>query len=101
MTINFPDSIRIGSVDYCISRKKGLSANSSLWGEIAYGRAEISVEESLPPSKAKDILSHELAHGILYEAGYEEHSEEQANRVGKVLAMLLRDNDFTFMREDV
>ena len=45
------------------------------------------------------MLAHELAHGILFEAGYEGHDEEQANRLGKVLAMLLRDNDFTFMRE--
>ena len=100
MSLRLPGTIRIGSVDYDVAYQRGLSSGDSLLGQINYGHCKIYIEESLPASRAREVLAHELAHGILFEAGYEEHIEEQANRIGKVLAMLLRDNDFTFMRED-
>lgn len=100
MTANFPKSIRIGSIDYDIESKAGVSASDAVYGFISYGGAEINVDSSLPRSKANEVLAHELTHGILYEAGYEDHTEEQTNRIGKVLAMLFRDNDFAFMRDD-
>lgn len=99
MTLKLPEIIRIGSVDYNVAYQRGLSSGDTLLGQINYGHCTIRLEESLPASRAREVLAHELAHGILFEAGYEEHIEEQANRLGKVLAMLLRDNDFTFMRE--
>jgi|SRR5690625_118581 len=100
MTLKLPESIRIGSVDYSVTYQRGLSSGDTLLGQINYGQCKIRIEESLPASRAREVLAHELAHGILFEAVYEDHDEEQANRLGKVLAMLLRDNDFTFMRED-
>lgn len=100
MTANFPKNIRIGSVDYTVESEEGVSASNALLGYISYGGAEIKVEASLPRSKANEVLAHELAHGVLYEAGYDDHTEEQASRIGKVLAMLLRDNDFGFMKDD-
>lgn len=100
MTLKLPETIRIGSIDYDVSYKQGLSAGDSLWGEIVYGRSEINIDDSLSKSKAREVLAHELAHGLLFEAGYEEHEEDTANRLGKILAMILRDNDFEFMRED-
>lgn len=95
----FPKTIRIGSIDYELKSKQGLASGNSLWGEILYGNAQINVDSSLPPCRAREVLAHELAHGILFEAGYDNHDEEQANRIGKVLAMVLRDNDFGFMRD--
>ena len=100
MTLKLPETIRIGSVDYDVAYQSGLSSGDTLLGQINFGQCTIRLEESLPASRAREVLAQELAHGILFEAGYEDHDEEQANRLGKVLAMLLRDNDFTFMRED-
>ncbi len=99
MMANFPKSIRIGSIDYDIESKEGVSSSDAMLGFISYGGAHIHVDSSLPRSKANVVLAHELAHGILHEAGYDDHTEEQANRIGKVLAMILRDNDFGFMRD--
>jgi len=99
MTLKLPETIRIGSVDYSVAYQRGLSSGDSLLGQINYGHCEINIEESLPASRAREVLAHEMMHGILFEAGYEDHDEGQANRLGKVLAVLLRDNDFTFMRE--
>lgn len=100
MTLKLPKSIRIGSVDYDVYYLRGLSSGDTLLGQINYGQCSILLEESLPASRAREVLAHEMAHGILFEAGYNDHDEDKANRLGKVLAMILRDNDFTFMRED-
>ena len=100
MIENFPKSIRVGTNDYEIVPTRGLSSSESLYGAITYGDTRIRIEESISESKARDVLAHELTHALLYEAGYEDHTEEEACRIGKVLAMLMRDNDCEFMRED-
>lgn len=99
MIENFPKSIRVGANDYELNRVRGISSGESLWGQIVYGTNRINVDDSLEGSRLRDVIAHELAHAILFEAGYDDHEEEQANRIGKVLAMLLRDNDFEFMKE--
>lgn|SRR5690625_3622772 len=101
MTTNYPKSVRIGPTDYEIKEQEGLSAGDSLWGQIRYGNNQIVIESTIGESRKREVLAHELAHGILFEAGFEDHTEEQANRIGKVLAMVLRDNDFGFMRDSV
>ena len=99
MAIKLPKTIRIGSIDYDVINTRGLSSGEALLGQINYGQCKIRIDDSLPASRSREVIAHEMAHGLLFEAGYEDHDEEQANRLGKVLAMLLRDNDFTFMRE--
>lgn len=99
MIRNLPKSIRVGTNDYDIVPTRGLSSSESLYGKITYGNTHIEIDESLSESKARDVLVHEITHAILYEAGYDDHTEEEVNRIGKVLAMLLHDNDFGFMRE--
>ncbi|MBS4195355.1 hypothetical protein [Lederbergia citri] len=97
--MNLPKTIRVGAIDYSVEKIGGLSANESMWGRILYGSTVIELEGALNDTKLRDVFAHELAHALLFEAGYEDHEEEQANRVGKVLAMMLRDNDFSFMRD--
>ena len=96
---NLPKSLRIGANDYAVTSVRGLATGQGNWGEIDYGNTAISLEESLSESKTLDTLIHEMTHGILFEAGFEDHTEEQANRIAKVLATTLRDNDFGFMRK--
>ena len=43
-------------------------------------------------------LIHEITHGILVEAGYINHEEEQADRIGKILYQVLVDNDFSWLK---
>ena len=100
MTLKIPNIIRVGSTDYTVEYSKGLASGATLLGEINYGQCTIKIDDSLPVSRAREVLAHELVHAILLEAGYDDHEEEQAIRVGTILAMLLRDNDFAFMKED-
>ena len=99
MTTYIPQVIRVGSIDYSVELTSGLSVSDDVLGAIHYGTSKVRVEESLPTSKLKDTFIHELTHAIFFEAGFEEHEEETVNRIAKVLTMVLRDNDFAFMRE--
>src|SRR5690625_7352572 len=98
MTLKLPESIRIGSVDYSVTYQRGLSSGETRLGQINYGQCKIRIEESLPASRAREAVAHELAHGMLFEAVYEEHDEEQANTMGRVLARSSRDDAYSITR---
>ena len=97
--MKLPDKVRVGANDYSVKLVEGLQLHNERLGDITYTNATIRIDSSLSKSILKETFAHELVHAMLYEAGYDEHDEEQVVLVGKVLAMLLRDNDFTFMRD--
>lgn len=97
--MELPYKVRVGANDYSVKLVKGLQLYDDSLGDVTYTNTTIRIDSSLSKSVIKETLAHELVHAMLYEAGYEEHDEEQVVLVGKVLAMVLRDNDFTFMRD--
>lgn len=97
--MKLPDKVRIGSIDYEVNLTKGLAARDDVWGLISYGNPTIELEDTLAGSKLREVLAHEMIHGLLHEAGYHDHEEEMVIRLGTVFASMLRDNDFTFMRD--
>jgi len=98
MIDNLPKSFRVGSVEYSVSLTSKI-ATECLWGKISFGNALIEIAEGLSEERLKNVLIHELTHAIFHEAGFIEHDEDMVNRVGNVLAQVLRDNDFGFMNE--
>lgn len=100
--MNLPKNIRIGSADYEISINDRLASRDGVWGLVDYGSSTIEIEEGISLSKTRETLAHEMAHAIIHEAGIRdlEEEEEYVTAIGPVLAMVLRDNDFTFMRDD-
>lgn len=95
-----PNKIRIGANDYSVKLVENLLSDSDRLGDVVYPKSRIRIDSSLSKTMIKETLAHELVHAMLYEAGYDEQSEEQVVSLGKVLAMLLRDNDFSFMRDN-
>lgn len=102
LTMNLPKVIRIGSADYEVSMNKRLSSRDGVWGLVDYGSSTIEIEDGISLSKIRETLAHEMLHAIIHEAGIRglEEEEEYVTAIGPVLAMVLRDNDFTFMRDE-
>lgn len=100
--MNLPKSVRVGSADYELKLVKGLGARDGVWGLIEYGTQIISLEPEISPSKMREIFAHEVLHGMFHEAGLRnvEDEEEIVTALGPVLAMLLRDNDLEFMKDN-
>lgn len=93
-------SFRIGSVDYNVKEVDGLhSDGQNLYGLVTYGLCLIQIDSASSDTRKRNILIHEIVHAILFEAGIEEQDEDLVNRLGHVLAQVLRDNDFEFMKE--
>ena len=94
--------VKIGGLTYDVSSVEGLDKQEGelgLLGRIDYHGLKIKVEKALAEQMQQQILIHEIVHGILIEAGYTHHKEEQADRIGKVLYQVLKDNDFSFIRK--
>jgi hypothetical protein len=91
-------TFRIGAVDYTVELVPKLAHLHEVLGQVSYDDTNIQLEADMSPTRRNDVLVHELLHAIFFEAGYGEQDEDTINRVGHVLAQVLRDNDFGFMR---
>lgn len=94
--------VKIGGLEYSVELVKGLEnreLNPYLAGQIDYTKLVISVDEKFPKALRDQVLVHEITHGILVEAGYPDHEEEQADRISRVLYQVLKDNNFKFLRK--
>lgn len=93
-------TFRIGSVDYTTAEVPGLHRKYELFGLVTFDTCRIEIDADLDPIRKHNVIIHELLHACLFEAGYDEQDEEQVRRLGNVLAQVLRDNDFGFMRDE-
>lgn len=97
------DKVKVGAITYDVTVKDNLESydgNRNLWGYCNYEQSQIDIISSVSVQKKKQIFTHELTHAILHEAGFEDQTEDQANRIGLILNQVLQDNDFSWMRED-
>lgn len=90
----------IAGVTYNVEEVNGLT-DAEHFGYINFADSVIRIDANLSEDRKRQTLAHELAHALLYEAGFEDHDEELASRLGRVLHMFLRDNDFGYFRDDV
>lgn len=93
------ERVKIGGLIYVVSKKPDLQGRTGDWGHILYKTQEIELDDSLSEQLENQTLIHEITHGILVEAGYTDHNEEQADRIGKILYQVLTDNDFSWLRD--
>lgn len=97
-----PTTIVIDGVAYTVridTQSDDYLDHKNLSGECAYDSVEIKLDSRLAPTAKRLILCHEITHAILYESGYDNKNDETLVRpLGYFLYLLLRDNDFTFIR---
>ncbi len=89
--------VKIGGLVYEISKQPDLQGTTSEWGHIEYKTGKIVLDDSQSQQIEDQTLIHEITHGILVEAGFVDHKEEQADRIGKILYQVLSDNDFSWL----
>jgi hypothetical protein len=91
------ENVKIGGLVYEVSKESDLQGKSGEWGHIEYKKGKIVLDDFASQQIEDQTLIHEITHGILVEAGYIEHEEEQADRIGKILYQVLTDNDFSWL----
>ncbi|MFZ7333626.1 ImmA/IrrE family metallo-endopeptidase [Streptococcus pluranimalium] len=87
--------IKVGAMTYKIIEQEYFKASDddrNLWGLYDYEQQIIYIRESLSDQRKRQVLTHELTHVMLHEAGYKEQDEELVERFSIVLNQVLIDN---------
>lgn len=97
--MTLPDKVQIGPISYQIKHVEDLHTTEEdgkkyigLNGHILYNSATIKVEENLTEDMKIAVVWHEVLHGLLEQAGIDEHPEKVIVVLGYGLVRLLRDN---------
>lgn len=103
-----PDKVRIGAIDYDVKLADNMTPNSGnengiVLGEIVYRKALIYLSPDQNPQVMRQTLMHEIAHGILHQAGHYENDEAIVTALGYGLTALIRGNPdlIRYIREDI
>ena len=96
------DKIKIGGIVYEVEFKE-LEAESGVqlgWCNYAKSKLEIN-NHNINLQKQEQTLIHEMTHAIMHEAGvgFGDDEERVVNHVGLILHQVLKDNDFSWVRE--
>lgn len=93
------DKVKIGGIVYQIKIKNDLVGETGNWGETNLKKTTIALDSNMSKQRTDQTLVHEIVHGIFEEAGFEQN-EDKVNRLGIVLYQVLKDNDFSFLRDE-
>lgn len=91
--------VKVGGVTYKVEIVDDLAGSDDCFGAIQYKKSLILLDSNLEEQMHNKTLIHELAHAIFVEAGYNDHEEDMANRIGLVLHQVLKENDFSFLQD--
>lgn len=94
-TINIPDikAIKIGPITYPIRIVEHLTdGKDKLDGYISYSNSEIRIDAAMESQRQRAILWHEIVHGILSQAGYDNHQESMVEALSYGILAVLDDN---------
>lgn len=53
------------------------NADSTHFGQIEYGKAEILINKNMPAEMKEETLYHEVLHGMLHHLGFYEQSNDE------------------------
>lgn len=92
--MTLPENIRIGPIDFSVIQVDVLTDESNttkLNGHIKYNLSEIRIDAELEEQAARQVIWHEVVHGILT-LGQIEHDERLVQIVSYGVMQVLRDN---------
>lgn len=97
------ENVKIGGITYSVEQVDVVEVNDDKNCIGACDRQDlvISLLKKLPRQRKDQTLIHEIMHAAVAEAGLEFDDEEDVvNRLSIVLYQVLKDNDFSFLREE-
>ncbi|NMH68597.1 hypothetical protein HF072_07360 [Bacillus sp. RO3] len=93
-----PNEVKVAGITYKVLEKEyvEIEQNKNYAGSCCYNDSEINVLTTLSDTRKEQVFVHELVHAILMEAGFDDHDEDQVNRIGIVLHQVLKENKLYF-----
>jgi hypothetical protein len=103
---DFPESLKIMGTVYRIRFMNKYLKAVDLYGEIKYRKLKIKLSALYPRHRTEQSLLHEMVHGIIHEVfmGDNEKWKLYNDEVfivpfANLLHQVLKENDFSFLRE--
>ena len=93
------DKVKIGGIVYPIEIVNDFQGETGDWGQTNFKKSKITIDSNLDKQRLNQTLVQEIVHCIFEEAGLEQE-EDKVNRLGIVLHQVLKDNDFSFLRQE-
>ncbi len=86
--------VKIMATEYKIEEVEQIDKNKRILGEIDYLEQIIKVEKGLPIELKKEVIVHEILHGILEKLGFDDlnDDEQKVQSIASTLYLVLKDN---------
>jgi hypothetical protein len=92
---NLTTPIRIGAIEYDVKHTEDLKTeegDADLMGCIRHLECEIHLRTGMKTQISRAVLLHEIVHGMLSQAGVQDHSEHAIDAIAFGLLELERNN---------
>lgn len=88
------DKVKIMATKYSIEEVEQIDKYQRLLGQIEYAEEKIKIDKNISEEMKKEVLIHEILHGILEKLGYEElnSDEQKVQSIASTLYLVLKDN---------
>ena len=88
------EKVKIMATDYKIEEVEQIDKDRRILGEIDYINQTIKLKKGLPNELKKEILLHEILHGILEKLGFDalNNDEQKVQSIASTLYLVLKDN---------
>lgn len=97
------DKIKVGGIVYDVEFKELDAENGIQLGWCNYVKSKFEINNhNISEQKQEQTIIHEMTHAIIHEAGLDFGDDEESivNHISLVLHQVLKDNDFSWLRED-
>lgn len=88
------EKVKILGIEYELKEVEQVNKNQRLFGEIDFVNQTIKIEKGLSDDRKKQVLLHEILHGICEQLGIEEinNNENLIQSISSSLYQVLKDN---------
>lgn len=95
--------VKVGQLNYAVEEKPLviIGDSSNYAGSCSYSDTCISILETLSEERKIDVFFHEMTHAMFHEAGFDEQDEDTVNRLAKVVHQVIKENDFSWLKNKV
>ena len=90
--------IKILATEYKVEEVEQIDKYERLLGQIQYTEQKIKIDKNISEDMKREVLIHEILHGILEKLGYNElnDDEQKVQSIASTLYSVLKENKIIF-----
>lgn len=88
-------NLKILATEYTVEEVEQIDKYQRLLGQIEYVEQKIKIDKSISEDMKKEVLLHEILHGILEKLGYTEinEDEQKVQSIASTMYLVLKENN--------